>query len=39
MYGLIVRLTAHDGKRDEMIHVLRESAGNMPGCINGERDT
>ncbi|HEY5061209.1 MAG TPA: antibiotic biosynthesis monooxygenase [Gemmatimonadaceae bacterium] len=33
MYGLIVRLTSHDGKRDEMIDVLRESAGDMPGCI------
>lgn len=33
MYGLIVRLTVHDGERDEMIDVLRESAGNMPGCF------
>lgn len=33
MYGLIVRLTAHDGKRDEMIDLLRQSAGNMPGCL------
>ena len=33
MYGLIVRLTVHDGKRDAMIDVLRASAGNMPGCI------
>ena len=33
LYGLIVRLTVHDGKRDEMIDVLRGSARNMPGCI------
>jgi quinol monooxygenase YgiN len=33
MYGLIVRLTARDGKRDQLIDVLRESAGDMPGCI------
>jgi quinol monooxygenase YgiN len=33
MYGLIVRLTARNGKRDQLIDVLRESAGDMPGCI------
>ncbi len=33
MYGLIVRLTTHDGKRDQMIDVLRQSAGEMPGCV------
>jgi quinol monooxygenase YgiN len=33
MYGLIVRLTAHEGKRDQMIDVLRQSAGEMPGCL------
>lgn len=33
MYGLIVRLTTHDGKRDQMIDVLRHSAGEMPGCL------
>ena len=33
MYGSIVRLTTHDGKRDQLIDVLRESAGDMPGCV------
>lgn len=34
MYGLIVRLTVQDGKRNEMIDVLRQSADNMPGCVS-----
>ena len=33
MYGLIARLTAHDGKRDQLIDVLRGSAGHMPGYV------
>jgi quinol monooxygenase YgiN len=34
MYGLIVKLTAVPGKRDEMIAILKESAANMPGCLS-----
>ncbi len=34
MYGLIVKLTALPGKRDEIISVLKESAANMPGCLS-----
>jgi quinol monooxygenase YgiN len=34
MYGLVVKLTAVPGKRDEMIAVLKESAAKMPGCLS-----
>lgn len=34
VYGLIVKLTAVPGKRDEMIAILKESAANMPGCLS-----
>jgi quinol monooxygenase YgiN len=34
MYGLIVKLTAAPGAREELIRILRESAVNMPGCIS-----
>jgi len=34
MYGLIVKLTAIPGKREELIRKLRESAGDMPGCLS-----
>ena len=34
MYGLIAKLTIHPGKRDEMTGILKESAANMPGCMN-----
>lgn len=34
MYGLIVKLTAAAGKRDELIALLRESAAGMPGCLS-----
>ncbi len=34
MYGLIVRLTAVPGRRDEMIGILKESAADMPGCLS-----
>ncbi|HTM90713.1 MAG TPA: putative quinol monooxygenase [Terriglobales bacterium] len=33
MYGLIVKLTAVAGRRDELIALLRESAAEMPGCL------
>jgi quinol monooxygenase YgiN len=32
MYGLIVKLIAVPGKRDEVVRILRESAADMPGC-------
>ncbi len=34
MYGLIVKLIIHAGKREEMIAVLRDSAANLPGCLS-----
>jgi len=34
MYGLIVKLTAAAGKRDELIRILKESSANMPGCFS-----
>ncbi len=34
MYGLIVKLTILQGRCDEMIKILKESAFNMPGCLS-----
>lgn len=34
MYGLIVKLTAVAGKREELIAILQESAADMPGCLS-----
>jgi quinol monooxygenase YgiN len=34
MYGLIVKLTAVPGQRDEMIGILKDSAADMPGCFS-----
>ena len=34
MYGLIVKLTAGLGKREELMALLRESAAGMPGCLS-----
>jgi len=34
MYGLITRITAVPGRRDEMIAILKESASGMPGCLS-----
>ena len=34
MYGLIVKLTAAAGKRDEVIGALKESTRDMPGCLS-----
>ena len=33
MYGLIVKIAAAPGKREEMIRILKESAADMPGCL------
>jgi quinol monooxygenase YgiN len=34
MYGLIGKMTATPGKRDELISILLESAARMPGCLS-----
>lgn len=34
MYGLIAKLTAVPGKRDELIAILRKGTQAMPGCLS-----
>ena len=34
MYGLIGRMIAQPGKRDELIAILLEGTGAMPGCLS-----
>jgi len=34
MYGLIGKLIAVDGKRDELIEILLTGTANMPGCLS-----
>lgn len=34
MYGLIGKMTAQAGRRDELIAILLESVGGMPGCLS-----
>ena len=34
MYGLIGKLIAAEGKRDELIKILLESVNEMPGCLS-----
>jgi quinol monooxygenase YgiN len=34
MYGLIGQMKAAPGKRDELIAILSESTGGMPGCLS-----
>jgi len=34
MYGLIGKIKANPGKRDELIAVLLEGSDKMPGCLN-----
>jgi quinol monooxygenase YgiN len=34
MYGLIGKMTAADGKRDELVAILLEGTGAMPGCLS-----
>jgi quinol monooxygenase YgiN len=34
MYGLIGKITARTGKRDELVEVLLAGAKDMPGCLN-----
>lgn len=34
MYGLIGKLTATPGKRDQLIAILIEGTASMPGCLS-----
>lgn len=34
MYGLIGKMKVVPGKRDELISILLEGAGGMPGCLS-----
>jgi quinol monooxygenase YgiN len=34
MYGLIGKMTTAPGKRDELIAILLEGVGQMPGCLS-----
>ena len=34
MFGLIGKMIAAPGKRDELIAILTESTGSMPGCLS-----
>ena len=34
MYGLIGKMHAADGQRDELISILLEGTGSMPGCLS-----
>ncbi|WP_200952280.1 putative quinol monooxygenase [Caulobacter sp. Root655] len=34
MYGLIGQMKAIAGKRDELVAILTESTGGMPGCLS-----
>lgn len=34
MYGLIGKMSAAPGKRDELVSILLDSTGSMPGCLS-----
>ena len=34
MYGLIGKIVAVDGQRDELIHILMDGTAGMPGCLS-----
>lgn len=34
MYGLIGKIVAVPGRRDELIHILIEGVAGMPGCLS-----
>lgn len=34
MYGLIAKLTAVQGKRDDLIAILKQGTKDMPGCFS-----
>lgn len=34
MYGLIGKMTAQDGKRDQLVQILLNGVAGMPGCLS-----
>ena len=34
MYGLIGKITAKDGQREDLINILLEGTKDMPGCLS-----
>ncbi|MEP9396233.1 putative quinol monooxygenase [Mesorhizobium sp. KR2-14] len=34
MYGLIGRMIAQPGKRDELVAIMQAGTGRMPGCLS-----
>lgn len=34
MYGLIGKMTAQPGRRDELVKILLEGVSEMPGCLS-----
>ena len=34
MYGIIGKMIAEDGKRDDLIEIMLEGTQNMPGCLS-----
>ena len=34
MYGMLGRMKAQPGKRDDLLALLLESSGGMPGCLS-----
>lgn len=34
MYGIIGKMIAQDGRRDELIAILLDGTNNMPGCLS-----
>lgn len=34
MFGLIGKIRATSGKRDELVEILLDSTGSMPGCLS-----
>jgi quinol monooxygenase YgiN len=34
MFGLIGKMRATSGKRDELVEILLEGTGSMPGCLS-----
>jgi quinol monooxygenase YgiN len=34
MYGLIGKIKAHPGRREDLVKILLEGSGEMPGCLS-----
>lgn len=34
MYGIVGKITAKEGKRDELIKILLDGVSGMPGCLS-----